>query len=359
MNVFYTLLVIGALALIQMLLFKRAGHKGIFVRREFSRTRLFEGEETQMIETIENRRILPVPWLRIETRMPGEVLFGRQDNLEIGAQRYHRSVFFMGPWQRVRRIHKVRAMQRGYYLFNSYAMTVGDLLGASQSTIERSMNCSLVVYPQLLPRNEVQMPASRWQGESIVKRFINPDLFLYNGIRDYHPGDAIRDVHWRAYARTGELKVKQHDFTAASRLIVLLNVVPRENQWDGADEADRTVVEQGIRLAASMMCYALEDGLEVGFGSNGYAKPYEEDTVYLSPASGGQQSELLLEVCARLVIKRVLPFHVFIERMPMPQDADIVVITGYENELMHKQLDALRARGNTVTIVPIGKGAAE
>ena len=31
MNVFFTLLVIGVLALIQMLLFKRAGHKGIFV----------------------------------------------------------------------------------------------------------------------------------------------------------------------------------------------------------------------------------------------------------------------------------------------------------------------------------------
>ena len=358
MNVFFTLLVIGVLALIQMLLFKRAGHKGIFVQREFTRTRLFEGEETQMVETIENRRILPVPWLRIETRMPGELLFGKQENLEIGAQRYHRSVFFMGPWQRVRRIHKVRAMHRGYYLFNSYAMTVGDLLGASQSTIERKMNCSLVVYPQLLPRNEVQMPASRWQGESIVKRFINPDLFLYNGIRDYHPGDAIRDVHWRAYARTGELKVKQHDFTAASKLIVLLNVVPRENQWDGADDADRAVVEQGIRLAASMMCYALEDGLEVGFGTNGYAKPYEESTVYLQPASGGQQSELLLEVCARLVIKRVLPFHVFMSRMPMPQDADIVILTGYENELMHQQMDALRARGNTVTLIPIGKGAA-
>ena len=358
MNVFFTLLVAGVLIVGQMLLFKCAGHRGITVDRQFARTRLFEGEETQMVETIENRRILPVPWLRIETRMPGELLFGKQENLEIGAQRYHRSVFFMGPWQRVRRIHRVRAMHRGYYAFNSYAVTVGDLLGLNQSTVERSMNRQLIVYPQLLPRYQVQLPASRWQGEAIVKRFINPDLFLYNGIRDYHPGDAIRDVHWGAYARTGELKVKQHDFTAASRLVVLLNVVPRENQWDGADERDREIVEQGIRLAASMMCYALEDGLEVGFGSNGYAKPYEEDTVFLQPASGAQQSELLLEVCARLVVKRVLPFHVFLSRLPLMQDTDVVILTGYENDLLHAQLDALRARGNTVSLISIGKGEA-
>ena len=91
MNVFWVLLVAGALTLGQMLLFKRAGLRGVRVDRRFSRTRLFEGDRIEMIETIENRRILPVPFLRIETRMPSELLFGKQENLEIGGQRYHRS----------------------------------------------------------------------------------------------------------------------------------------------------------------------------------------------------------------------------------------------------------------------------
>ena len=74
MNVFWVLLVAGALTLGQMLLFKRAGLRGVQVDRHFSRTRLFEGDRIEMIETIENRRILPVPFLRIETRMPSELL---------------------------------------------------------------------------------------------------------------------------------------------------------------------------------------------------------------------------------------------------------------------------------------------
>lgn len=355
MNVFWVLLVAGALTLGQMLLFKRAGLRGVRVDRHFSRTRLFEGDRIEMIETIENRRILPVPFLRIETRMPSELLFGKQENLEIGGQRYHRSVFYLGPWQRVRRVHQVRVIHRGYYTFHSYALTVGDLLGMNKTTVEKQMDRYLVVYPQLLSREEAALPSSRWQGEAIVRRFIGPDLFLYNGIREYQPGDPIRDIHWRAYARTGQLQVKQHDFTASSRLLVLLNVVPNENQWDGADERAQEQVEQGIRLAASLMCYALEDGLEVGFGTNGCAKPDLEETVYLAPASGPQQSELALEVCARLVVKRVLPFHVYLSRLPLPQDCDIVVITGYENELMHKELDALRARGNSITVLPLAR----
>ena len=40
------------------------------------------------------------------------------------------------------------------------------------------------------------------------------------------------------------------------------------------------------------------------------------------------------------------------------QDADVVILTGYENDLLHAQLDALRARGNTVSLIPIGKGAS-
>ena len=69
MNVFWLLLVAGLLAFGQMLLFKRAGLRGVAVDRRFTKARVFAGESLEMIETIENRRILPVPWLRIESRI--------------------------------------------------------------------------------------------------------------------------------------------------------------------------------------------------------------------------------------------------------------------------------------------------
>ena len=353
MNVYYLLLVAAVLLGLQVWIFRRAGHKNIHVTRNFTKKRLFAGETLQMVEVIENRRLLPVPWLKLETRMPGELLFGRQENLEISGNRYHRSVFFLRPWQRVRRIHDIRALHRGYFQFSSYAMTVGDLVGLSRQTIEKSMEKSIVVYPKLLSREETALPASRWQGDAVVRRFINPDLFLYNGIRDYVPGDPIRDIHWRAYARSGELKVKQYDYTAQRKYLVLLNVVLHENQWGEINPDDESNMEYAISLAASLMVYALQDGLEVGFGANGYAKPFEGECILLPPASGAQQSELVLESCARLVPKRVKNFHVFLKEMPLPRDTDIVLLTGYVNESIEIEAERLKAEGNTVTILPV------
>ena len=353
MNFFWVLLVAGAALIGEMLIFQSAGRKGVAADRVFSKARLFEGETLQMVETIENRRLLPVPWMRIETRMPSELAFGKHENLEIGGKRYHRSLFFLAPWQRVRRTHQVRAMHRGFYRLSSYALTVGDMLGMYARTVECEMNSQLIVYPRLLSREEVAMPATRWQGEIAVKRWIYPDLFLYSGIRDYAPGDVPRDIHWRAYARTGQLKVKQHDFTASSKLLVLLNVAPTERLWGKIGEDDCARMEQAVRLAASLLFYALQDGREAGFGSNGYAQPYEGQTVFLPCASGERQIELMLEVMARLVIERVLNMPAFLDSLPALENTDVLVLTAYQGENIEAACASLRARGNSVTCYPV------
>ena len=66
--------------------------------------------------------------------MPSELLFGKQENLEIGGQRYHRSVFYLGPWQRVRRVHQVRSYswmppETQYTASLSLRRTGGEKLG--------------------------------------------------------------------------------------------------------------------------------------------------------------------------------------------------------------------------------------
>ena len=63
MNAIWILLIAGLLVLAQMLVFKRAGLTGVSVARRFTKKRLFAGESLEMVETIENRRLLPVPWL--------------------------------------------------------------------------------------------------------------------------------------------------------------------------------------------------------------------------------------------------------------------------------------------------------
>ncbi len=352
MNAIWILIVAGLLLLLQMLVFRRAGLGGVTVRRHFTKARLFAGETLEMVETIENRRLLPVPWLKVETRMPDSFLFGRQENLEIGGQRYHSSLFFLGPWRRVRRTHQVRAVRRGYYPFASVTLTVGDLFGFATSSRVQPLQESVTVYPALLSRAEAALPASRWQGERTVRRFIQPDPFLYNGIREYRPGDSVRDVHWRAYARTGELKIKQHDYTAASKLLVLLNIAPEERLWGEIGTENYERLERAVSLAVSLCCYALEDGLDAGLGSNADLTQFEDDTLYLAPASGPQQRERILEAAARLRFHRVLNFHNYLETMPLPSDTDILLLSAYDSPLIREQVQRLQGFGNTVSYYP-------
>lgn len=340
------------LVLINAMIFRRAGLSGIRVQRSFTKKRLYAGESLEMVEVIENRRFLPVPWLRVETRMPSSFRFGRKENLDIDGLRYHRSVFFMGPWRRVTRTHQLHAMQRGYFMIRSVTVTCGDLFGLIKTSKELPMSETVTVYPPLLPREQLALPASRWQGESIVKRFIQPDPFLYSGIREYRPGDAPRDVHWRAYARTGELKIKQRDYTAASRLLILLNIAPQEKLWGAIGEDSFPLIERGIALAASLAHYALEAGLDVGFGSNADLTGFEEEPVLLLPCAGPQQRERLMEAMARLRIRRAVNFHAYLSTLPPMENTDLLLLSAYASDHITEQIARLKGRGNTVEVMP-------
>ena len=49
--------------------------KGISYNRFFSVYRAFEGQEIEMVERISNKKLLPVPWLRIESKISENLEF--------------------------------------------------------------------------------------------------------------------------------------------------------------------------------------------------------------------------------------------------------------------------------------------
>ena len=68
-------------------------------------------------------------------------------------------------------------------------------------------------------------------------------------LRDYRPGDPLRRVHWRSYAKTGEPVVKefQDEYFTRHALILDTFAVP------GGDEA----FEEAVSVAASFACTLL------------------------------------------------------------------------------------------------------
>ena len=362
MSLLLFLIVMAAISAAYGWVLRRFGLKGLRCTRRFSRRAVFEGEEGELVEVVSNDRPMLVPWLRVESRMPAGLRFGRQENLEVSGQMYHRSLFTLMPYQRITRRHRVRVTRRGSYNIGNATLTVGDVLGQTQCAAEQHMDVPVLVYPRLLEDDQVPQPASLLLGDLIVEHQLLRDPFLTCGIRGYRAGDPVRDIHWPATARVGSAQVRVHDFTTQARLLVVLNSQLREDQWDNLMDYEQGMVEHAISVAATLCVKMLRAGLTAGFACNMPLEGADEraNTIVM-PAGGEEQEEALLTAFARLRVLRTRSFNTFLDELPDCAGLDVIILSAYDSEALQEQIVRLRASGANVRLCVLvaGKEAAQ
>jgi len=225
----------------------------------------------------------------------------------------------------------------------------------TQQEKQLSLPCAIDVYPRLLSGEELDAPSSRWQGDLMVKRWIMPDPFMTSGVRDYRQGDPMRDIHWRATARTGQLQVKIRDYTADPRMLVLLNMEISERQWGNLADYEEETIEDGIRIAATLCMRAIDAGMEAGFGCNGclFGEADSGNTVFVPMQGGAEQADTLLGTMARLEIHREKPFETFLQSLSELGGTDILILSCYISERIELEMERLREEGNSVMFMPL------
>ena len=357
MNILVILIVFAVLIALYGWLLKNVGLRGLTCSRAFSRREVFEGEEAELVEIISNDRPLIVPWLRVESRISRHLQFGRQENLDVSGNMYHKSLFTLMPYQRITRRHRVKFLHRGEFNIGSASLTAGDVTGLFQCNRVQKLDVPVTVYPRLMDERDLPMPISRLIGEMMVERQLQRDPFLISSIRPYQPGDPVRDIHWPATARMGDLHVRVHDYTAQTRLLVVFNAQLKENQWDNLMEYEQDLIEREISLAATLCVRALHAGLTAGFACNMPLGESEESTVIL-PAGGEAREEELLAAMARIKILRTRRFNTFLEELSVLSGLDMIVLSPYDSDELQMCLEALRMRGNTVRLHVLKGGAA-
>ena len=326
----------------------RFGLKDLSCTRSFSRPAAFMGEEIEVIEVVRNDKPTIIPWLMVESRISPYLRFGRQDNLHVSGEMHYCSQFTLMPYQQIRRRHRVRFLHRGEYNLGNASLTAGDLLGFSRWQRTQDLDAPLLVYPSLYADEELPIPMSRMLGELTRRPQLLQDPFLVRGIRPYMPGDPVRDIHWPATARTGEAQVRVHDYSARTKLLVILNVQKQEIQWhDHISEEDAEFVERAISLAATVCVRALRDGLAVGFAANMPVSEVKESTVLL-PAEGAAREEELLATFARLKVLRSQHFPAFLADLAGLTGMDMVIMSPYDSDAIQTAMEELRRNGNQV-----------
>jgi uncharacterized protein (DUF58 family) len=263
---------------------------------------------------------------------------------------YYCSLFTVMPHQQIRRRHRVRFLHRGYYDLGSVSLTAGDMLGLTKAHKIIDLSVPVLVYPRLLDPEDIPVPLSRTLGEIVRQRQLLHDPFLIRGIRPYQPGDPVRDIHWPATARTGEVHVRVHDCTSRTRLMVVLNMQSEELQWrDQLNEKDTEVVEYAISLVATLCVQTLQSGLAVGFATNMPMEGSRESTIML-PADGTSREEDILANLARLNIVRTQHFPTLLESLTAYSGLDILVLSRYDSDSIQASIAQLRRSGNEVAL---------
>lgn len=86
-------------------------------------------------------------------------------------------------------------------------------------------------------------------------RLVDADM-SFHAIREYVPGDARRQIHWKSTAKTGRLMVRQFEETRRSRLAVVLDTAE-------ADCATEDEFELAVSAAASLSVQASREGRDL------------------------------------------------------------------------------------------------
>ncbi|NMA94710.1 MAG: DUF58 domain-containing protein [Clostridiales bacterium] len=338
-------------ALIQSEIYRRWGLSRLQYMRRFNKKAVFEGEDVELVERIFNRKPLPLPWLRVESKMHPELEFGSQENLDIKHEQYHKSLFSLMPYTGITRRHKVKCKKRGFYRLRSAALTSGELFGVQEVSRTYYFDTELIVYPKILPIDEMPLPSHSWQGDVTIRRWIVDDPFIISGVREYNYGDPLNKINWKATARVGSFQVHNTDFTAQPNILIYLNVDISESMWEAVTDIER--IEKGIQYAASIADFAISKGMDVGFGTNAYIKDGEESPIRIRPSKGEGQLLYILEVLAKLEVARSVTFYTFLETDIQTglTGADIIIMTCFISERMQDQIRLLRDRGNAVEVI--------
>lgn len=327
---------------------------GVTYVRHFDRTRVFPGEPVSLTVAVDNHKPLPLTWLRFDDRLPVAPQEEGQIAEVIGETHGHyllQNVFSLSGNSHVERTYTLRFPVRGYYRAGPVVYRSGDIF--TLFTVEREHDYlqTLVVYPRLYPLEALGLPAREPFGDLRVRESLFTDPIKTQGIRDYHPRDRFRDVHWKASARRGRLQTKVYDPSTGMNLVVFLNVATMHRHWMGYDPEQ---LERAISVAASIANYAAEQKWGLGLYAN-CAVPKSDQPIRVPPGRSPEQLGHVLEALAATSefatgsIEKLLQQ----ESRRLPWAATLALVTAHTSTDIAAVLLRLKEAGRRVALISL------
>lgn len=297
--------ILGAMLLVVLeeKLYARYWDKNLSVNLEFSEESAVEGDRCMLCERVENAKLLPLPALKVKFQVSRQLQFEEMDKGSSVTDQYYRNdVLSVRPYMRHVRKLSFLCRKRGFYVINGLDLVAGNLFLSRELVKSFSSDTQLYVYPRPFCGPEFEQAMQKLSGEVLCRRHVIEDPFEYRGIREYSQWDTMKDINWKATARTGELKVNMKNYTAQRAVRIFLNLE------DGAIWRQEDLLELAIRMAAGAMERFLSLGIRAALYTNG-PDILTGKAVMLEASSGSGHMESVNRGLARIELsKKVEPF---------------------------------------------------
>ena len=314
-------------------------------------SRIYHEEETYILLELENRKFLPLPWLRITVQLSNELEVISDSIRTITGDLYQTVVLrgSIGWYEKKSWKVAVASKHRGNFRIDSPVIHTSDLFGLFPRKQQFDVRTSLIVYPKIIELNDLGFPADRPLGENKGRNQLFEDPLRISGLRDYEPGDSLRRIDWKATARRGEIQSKVYDPSAAQHLYMFMNIDTLSHSWEGflPEHLERT-----ISVAASISVWATNNKFAVGLLANGSLLGSDRP-LRLPPSRSKVQIIKILESLAAIqpLTMGTLTGSIRREVGRLPIGSTIVLVASHVPEELASEIRYLKNIGYRVSMV--------
>lgn len=232
----------------------------------------------------------------------------------------------------------IQTKNRGAFPLNKVAANVPEIMGMMCWPYPYKGSAELLVYPRPVKVGEFPFLTSGASG-MVFAPLLMPSLtrgMNFVGVREYREGDALRDLHHRAFARYGRPFTKEFETERGAGAILVLDTA-------APSFVERQHLETAIRLTAGVGLWLLERNILGRFFIDD-----EEIPLAGSGAANGERRKNLMDALARIPAANLISAKKPGPWSPAARPMDPVLRVGLyakEDPLIHKHIVVARFKG--------------
>lgn len=325
--------------------------KNLEYKRYFSEKGAFEEQEIYLIEEFTNHSILPMFRVDVETHITSKLYVPGLAALydterETDTYQEFISRFFIMPYTRIRRRHRIICKKRGLYRLESAKISFMRIEIFLDSTAE------LKVYPRELKIDGINTINNCIYTNAVAKRPVIKDVFSLAKVREYNYGDAMNTINHKATAKSGKLMVNECEFVMGRRMIIYLNF--EAGNTGISAEAFQNIMEKSMEYVAYIAGEALREGWQIGYRANCKMEDGSRFVRIGIGAGYGKYIEILEALAeTRTVFGNSIGYVFNMDIDAFISNTEIFIFTAYTDLSIQERIEKLESMGNKVYVIDL------